>query len=212
MGDKQQDIRKWMSSPGNNNTRTPSRRRRVMSTSESEEERNMSSQRAHQLPDTPIVNDDTNGPVSDRHNTEAAGPATPEVIQLSTTSEDSMYVPLARQSESRGSALPAHENSRNSHHIGRHSQRSSTQLRQHHGSGRKRPKYSELNFCCEAEETSTSDTSTSQCDESEPNAQILYRQAITGVRNAMNSRSQLRRATINCPVCDKFAAYLQHFL
>ena len=212
MGDKQQDIRKWMSSPGNNNTRTPSRRRRVMSTSESEEERNMSSQRPHQLPQSQNVNQSTDGQASDRANTATAEPETPEVIQLSTTSEDSMYVPLPRQPESRSSAQPAIMNSHGSHRSGRHTQRGSTQRRQLNGTARKRPRNSKLNCCCEAEETSTSDTSTSQCDESEPNAQMLYQQAIIGVRNARNSRSQLRKATMNCPVCEKFAAYLQHFL
>jgi hypothetical protein len=67
-------------------------------------------------------------------------------------------------------------------------------------------------FTVEAEEASTDDESESEsCDESEPNAQDLYHEAIMGVRRANNARSQLRNATINCPVCAKFAAFLQHF-
>jgi hypothetical protein len=77
--------------------------------------------------------------------------------------------------------------------------------------GKKRSKRSKPKFSAEAEETDATDDS-SECDESEPDAQCLYRQALNGVRNAGNARTNHRRATINCPVCAQFAAFLQHFL
>jgi hypothetical protein len=78
--------------------------------------------------------------------------------------------------------------------------------------GKKRSKKTEPKFCGEASESSTTDKPSSDCSESDADAQCLYRSAISGVRNANNARLNLRRQTVNCPVCAKFAAYLQHFL
>jgi hypothetical protein len=68
----------------------------------------------------------------------------------------------------------------------------------------------------EAEESTTNNTesfsSDDYCDESETDAEDLYRSAIAGVRNARVARQQLRTAIQHCPVCAKFAAFLQHFL
>ena len=67
-------------------------------------------------------------------------------------------------------------------------------------------------FTGEAEEASTDyESEFESYAESELNAQDLYHEAILGVRRANNARSQLRSDTINCPVCAKFAAFLQHF-
>ena len=63
----------------------------------------------------------------------------------------------------------------------------------------------------EAEEDNAS-SSGSECAESGEDAQSLYRSAILGVRNANHARQQVRAATVNCPVCAKLAAVLEHFL
>lgn len=55
-------------------------------------------------------------------------------------------------------------------------------------------------------------SSGSECAESGEDAQSLYRSAIMGVRNANHARQQVRAATVNCPVCAKLAAVLEHFL
>ena len=63
----------------------------------------------------------------------------------------------------------------------------------------------------EAEENNLP-SSGSSCAESGEDAQSLYRSAILGVRNANRARQQVRAATVNCPVCAKLAAVLEHFL
>jgi hypothetical protein len=50
------------------------------------------------------------------------------------------------------------------------------------------------------------------CDESDENAVDMYHSAVHGMRNAQTARQQLRACTTSCPVCAKFAAYLQHFI
>lgn len=63
-----------------------------------------------------------------------------------------------------------------------------------------------------AVETSASDDRSSDCIESDTDAQDLYRSAIRGVRNARQARQQMRLATEHCPVCANFAAFLAHFM
>jgi hypothetical protein len=63
-----------------------------------------------------------------------------------------------------------------------------------------------------AAESDIEDDDSSECVESDTNAQQLYREAILGVRNARNSRHQLRSQTTPCNVCALFAQYLQHFV
>jgi hypothetical protein len=66
----------------------------------------------------------------------------------------------------------------------------------------------------EAEESSACDCDdqSSECIESDTDAQDLYRSAIRGVRNARQARQEIRSATEHCPVCAKFAAFLANFL
>jgi hypothetical protein len=64
----------------------------------------------------------------------------------------------------------------------------------------------------EAEESELEDDDSSECIESDTNAQQLYHEAILGVRNARNSRIQMRSHTTPCNVCAIFAQYLQHFM
>jgi hypothetical protein len=62
----------------------------------------------------------------------------------------------------------------------------------------------------EASESTGSDDSSS-CSESDENAQQLYRDAIRGVRNARQARTQVRAATQHCVVCSTFAAFVANF-
>jgi len=205
-GKKQRDIRDWISSPGSSAKGTPARRRRVMSTSDSEAERNLGAESQQQQPHHQNANMINDGNPRD----DDAGDNAQEerqVIQLDSSSDDSMYLPFPRQQGSEGAARPASRN-----HLGlgtgavRNNLRGSTR-----GIGKKRSKKSKPKFCAEAEESDTTEDS-SDCDESDPDAQCLYRQAMNGVRNAKNARTILRGSTMNCTVCAKFAAYLQHFL
>ena len=61
-------------------------------------------------------------------------------------------------------------------------------------------------------DSSSDDSDNWRCIESDTDAEDLYRSAVAGVRNAHASRQQLRRTTNPCPVCAKFAAFLQHFV
>jgi len=63
----------------------------------------------------------------------------------------------------------------------------------------------------EAEESEDQPTS-SGCSESSEDAQALYRRAVLGVRNARNGRQQKRSESVACPVCGKFAAFLENFI
>lgn len=217
MGDKpnkeQRDIRDWVSSPGESSG-TPSRRRRVMSTSDSEEERNLSAQRPLPLPHT------QNDMINDGNQPEIIHSDAGDVINLSSSSEDSMYIPPPRQQTTGGAARPARQQAsggaarpvrRNIGGPRARVCRPDTTGKGRRCSGKKQSQKSKPNFSAEAEEWDTTEDS-SDCDESDPDAQCLYRQAMNGVRNAGNARNNLRRATINCPVCALFAEYLQHFL
>lgn len=215
MGDehkKQQDIRKWISSPSSAGG-TPARRRRVMSTSDSEAERNQTPQRPLPLQpsstQTAILGGDQQ---AEPAAASAGAAASPELIALSSSSEDSMYIPLPRRQASGGVDQPARQTNRAGTTRSRGNNQRGAGATGRTSVGNKRSKKSELKFCGEASETSTTDKPSSDCSESDPDAQCLYRSAISGVRNASNARLNLRRQTVNCPVCAKFAAYLQHFL
>ena len=64
----------------------------------------------------------------------------------------------------------------------------------------------------EAEESSGEHDHTSSCSESDEDAQAMYRSAIVGVRNARQSRIQVRADTQPCRICAQFAAYIANFL
>ena len=216
MGDKQekqQDIRKWIGSPQSGTSGTPARRRRVMSTSDSEAEKENRpidpQQDQHQEggnPQVPTSAAAGNGASAASCNN---SPISPEVIELASSSDDSMYVPLSRRNQSGGAARLAERNNQSKRTRGQaNNQRCSGGRRVGIKRSRKIiPKYS-----VEAEETSDSGSSLANCVESDTDAQDLYRQAISGVRNAGNARSNHRRSSMHCAVCAKFAEYLQHFL
>jgi len=86
---------------------------------------------------------------------------------------------------------------------------------EHHGRGRtgnrQRRRY-EAAAVESSTDSSSDDSDNKRCIESDTDAEDLYRSAVAGVRNAHASRQQLRRTTNPCPVCAKFAAFLQHFV
>jgi hypothetical protein len=63
-----------------------------------------------------------------------------------------------------------------------------------------------------AVESDASDDDSSECIESDTNAQDLYRSAIRGVRNARQARQHIRTDTEHCHVCSKFAAFIANFV
>jgi hypothetical protein len=108
-GKKQRDIRDWISSPGSSAKGTPARRRRVMSTSDSEAERNLGAESQQQQPHHQNANMINDGNPRD----DDAGDNAQEerqVIQLDSSSDDSMYLPFPRQQGSEGAARPASRN------------------------------------------------------------------------------------------------------
>jgi hypothetical protein len=212
MSDKQQDIRKWLSPEKSSANTTPSRRRRVMSTSDSEEERSFQARpepaAQNQIPNVDVANDAPEPAPAAECDREPAAQEIVQVLSTSSDSDDSMIILLPRQRTTIGAVRQAPiiaTNTRGSASRSRVNTRSSV-------AGQKRSRNPVPNLCGEAEEASTTEDATSDCDESEPDAQMLYRQAITGVRNAHHARTQHHIATMTCPVCAKFAAYLQHFL
>jgi|LauGreDrversion4_2_1035121.scaffolds.fasta_scaffold339485_1 hypothetical protein len=56
------------------------------------------------------------------------------------------------------------------------------------------------------------DDSWIDCDESDEDAIDMYQSTISSMRNARLARQQLRASTTTCPVCAKFASFLQHFM
>ena len=55
-------------------------------------------------------------------------------------------------------------------------------------------------------------TDDSECIETDTDAADMYRSAIRGLRGARQARQQQRTQTEHCPVCAKFASYLEHFI
>ena len=102
MGDKeekQQDIRKWIGSPQSGTSGT--RRRRVMSTSDSEAEKE---NRPIGPPQVQHHIDDGNQQVQASAASGNSAPVLQEVIELASTSEDSMFVPLSKADDNNQAA------------------------------------------------------------------------------------------------------------
>jgi hypothetical protein len=207
------DIRSWLTPEKGSENTTPSRRRRVMTTSDSDEERSLQARPAITAQDHIPNVDEANGAqqlvsADGSGHDDTAAQATVHVISASSDSDDSMVLLLSRQKPSSGAAQQAPIMATNKR--GSVTQ-SKVNTRSRSAGKKKRSRNPVQKFCGEAEEASSTGSATSNCDESEPDAQMLYRQAMNGVRNAHNARSQRRIATMNCPVCTKFAEYLQHF-
>jgi hypothetical protein len=80
------------------------------------------------------------------------------------------------------------------------------------GAGVRRSRRQFEAVAAESSDDSSDANESSECIESDTNAQIQYREAIMGVRSARMARAQMRAATSHCPVCALFADYLAHFV
>jgi hypothetical protein len=204
------DIRRFLS-PTRNNT-TPSRRRRIVTSSDSDQ-----TNRPAIIPNPTHdrnVNDALHQHVAQHQN----------VVQLSSSDDDSMYIPLPRvvaAARSEHAEQPAQARSRMT--AARDTLRPNGTSRRGAPQentarvGSRRPRASPSCrdiFVGEAEEATTQedDSQVSDCVESDTHGVDLYRQAMASCRNANAARTQLRAETTNCRVCAKFAAFLQHFL
>jgi hypothetical protein len=204
------DIRQFLS---------PQPRRRRVITSDSDEDENIGGGQAAipnpqptMTPENTTNNSSTRSPAEEHSNL--------QVHQVSSDN-DSMYVPGVRTP--RRNAAPQQ--------TGREQQKSSPQNTKKaatktatpratapHGPAKARAKRSRNSrFIGEAAEDSSNEDDnasdySSDCIEKDTNGADLYRQAVSGLRNANNARNLLRAATTNCRVCAKFAQFLQHFL
>ena len=205
------DIRRFLSP--SRNDQTPSRRRRIVTSSDSEDEQSS----------RPAVE---RSPLHERNGNEALHQHVAQhqdVVQLSSSDDDSMYIPLPRAATAARTEQPNQpERSRSSTTAARRkSQPNATPTRRLQpantarvGSRRPRSTPSRDTFAGEAEEASSDggESQESECAESDTHGADLYRQAMASCRNANAARTQLRAETTNCRVCAKFAAFLQHFL
>jgi hypothetical protein len=181
-----------------------------MSTSDSEEEKNMQTAPAIPVVVQPVNDDEPAAAEAAIINVQ------PNVIDVLSTSSDDMYIALPQRSAAGGAARqairsPSSVKGTNGHAAVSNSQRN-PRCTPRKCNGKRTRNTTKSKFTAEADETDDSDQSESECDETDTQAQMLYHQAITGVRNANNARKHLHSSTINCPVCAKIAAYLQHFI
>jgi hypothetical protein len=207
------DIRRFLSP--SRTTTTPSRRRRIVTSSDSD----TSSRPALFQGPIPASNGqaDLHQHVAQHQN----------VVQLSSSDDDSMYIPLPRAAaaarpmpqeptaQARSLHTPVHTPNRRTPRSNETPRRGTPQSNTARvGNRRPRPAPSRRDtFAGEAEEATTDeDSQVSDCAESDTHGADLYRQAMASCRNANAARTQLRAETTDCRVCAKFAAYLQHFL
>lgn len=179
MGDernKQQDIRKWINSPSSSGG-TPARRRRVMSTSDSEAERDQTPHRPLPLQPSQAQTAALDGDqlASERDDAGTGAPDAPEIVALSSSSEDSMYIP--RRQASGGANEPARQTIRAGTTRSRRNSQPGAGATGRTSVGKKRSKKTEPKFCGEASESSTTDKPSSDCSESDADAQCLYNAA-----------------------------------
>jgi hypothetical protein len=217
MADKDpNDIRKWLSPKSSSST--PNRRRRVMSTSSSDNERQESEQNTARQTALRSPAHPPNAPASSNvapQQSQSAGtpsdaqPIAEDVIELSS-SEDSTFIYRACPRPAGGAAKATPTRQAVNQRKGKGGQPRRSRRDRERARGGTTPN-KKRKFTAEAEEASTDYSESDSCAESEQNAQDLYHEAMMGVRKANHARTQLRSATINCPVCAKFAAYLQHF-
>lgn len=208
------DIRTWMSPPRNtpHQQATPSplqqRRRRIIESDDSDAELQapLGHNAAHIIAEPEI-------PLPPQEHPPPAAQA--PVIELIEDSEsDDMYIPLP-QHRTQQDAPPGRQA-----HPGR--QRPSPpqpvprQGRRQTPARAAPPANNDRNvrrrIVAEAVESSLEDDDSSECIESDTDAQQMYREAILGVRNARNNRMNMRSHTTPCSVCAIFAQYLQHFI
>jgi len=206
------DIRSWMS-PQRTPTpqqATPSplqqRRRRIIESDDSNEELP-----APLRPNDARNNEEPDNPLPLQANPQPAAQH-PAIEVIDDSESDDMYIPLPQHTRQQN-ALPERQAQ-----PGR--QRPSPNpvpVSRRQAPARAAPPANNVRnqrrrIAGEAEETDQEDDDSSECIESDTNAQQLYREAILGVRNARNSRLHMRSHTTPCSVCAIFAQFLQHFV
>lgn len=152
--------------------------------------------------------DDNHTPASGSANVTSAQPVdeAAAIVVVDSDDDDDMWIrpPASRTAPAQEQSAPALSAAA----LGRTRQRRVTPAQPTRTTRRR--------FEAEAEVSSTDSSSDDsdnwRCIESDTDAEDLYRSAVAGVRNARASRQQLRRSTITCPVCAKFASFLQHFM
>lgn len=200
----QRDIRQMMSPPPQRNVlqqihanqqqtpnqqqHTPRRRRIIDSDDSAQENQHPSIQEAGDAPD---------------RGGGAAAVQRQDVVDLDSSSDD-MYIPAAMQRRPDVRATPQQRAVTPSAALPQ-----STRRRTPQPIGSRRPR---LQLEDEAVQSDHDDDDSSECVESDTNAQDLYRSSILSMRSARNARTQLRSETAPCAVCAKFAAFLQHFI
>ena len=163
-------------------------------------------------PENTTKNSCTRSPAEDHSNRQ---------VHHVSSDNDSMYVPLVRTP--RRNAAPQQTGREQQKSTPQNSKKATTKTATprataSHGPAKARTKRSRNSrFIGEASEDSSNDDEhasdySSDCIERDTNGADLYRQAVSGLRNANNARNLLRAATTNCRVCAKFAQFLQHFL
>jgi hypothetical protein len=130
-----------------------------------------------------------------------------DVVVLESSESDDMYVlnPRAQhQPQSPQTRLPREQTAATA----------ASRTRRRSGGGCSGSQRTRRRFVAAAAESDNQDDDdvSSECIESDTNAQMQYREAIMGVRNARMGRAQLRAATTHCPVCALFADFLAHFV
>lgn len=206
------DIRTWLSPPRMDPPQpaTPSpmqqRRRRVIVTDDSDESE------MQRIPsEAPRDITSPQVPPSPQAARPSAAPA-PIMEHVDVSESDDMYIPLPHPSRHVvPSEQPAHqERQRTAPPAPPSANRKRAPVRATPPSNNSRNTRRRLE--AEAVESSLDDDDSSECVESDTNAQQLYREAILGVRNARNERSIMKIQTMPCKVCSLFAQYLQHFI
>jgi hypothetical protein len=207
------DIRSWMSpqrkTPHPQATPSPlqQRRRRIIESDSSDDNvpEPLQPNDAGQMPDPPIQPPPPEAPIP------AFQAAVIEVMDDSES--DDMYIPLPQHAIQQVApperpALPERQRVGPSAPVTGNTRRPPVRDAPPVNDGRNLRRRMEA----AAAESDLEDDDSSECVESDTNAQQLYREAILGVRNARNSRHQLRSQTTPCNVCALFAQYLQHFV
>lgn len=210
------DIRNWVSPERHNQQPPPAptahppslhpRRRRIIESDDSTE--------AQQTMDLPPQYDNINQtpmlhPEGDATKRQPGHPAPPlqDIVLLQTSESDDMYVMNHRAPNPPQDAPPQLPRNRRASEVPAPRSRR-TPVRGRQGLRRTRQQFE----AAASESSDDMDDDSSQCIESDTNAQMQYREAIMGVRSARMARAQMRASTTLCPVCALFADFLAHFV
>ena len=206
------DIRSWMSpqrtTPPQQATPSPlqQRRRRIIESDSSDDNipEPLQPNDAGHMQDPPILPPPPAAPFPALH--------APVIEVIDDSESDDMYIPLPQHTRQQN-ALPERQAQPGRQRPSPHP----VPVSRRRASARAAPPANNVRnqrrrIAGEAEETDQEDDDSSECIESDTNAQQLYREAILGVRNARNSRLHMRSHTTPCSVCAIFGQFLQHFV